>query len=368
MFCKYGKDKLSSAPRGINPRSPRYNLELGRYLKHTEKLFLKAINVAYGKRAAHTVIKGLNANDSAKVIRAKWDVFENPVAVGLDASKFDAHVSVQALKYEHSYYTAVFPGERRLVNMLNKQLRNKGTAYVQDGKIEFVIDGTRSSGDLNTGLGNCIIMCSMIYAYAKRNDIDIELANNGDDCVVIMESKDLDRFCQYIKPWFAHRGFDMVAEPPVYEFEQIEFCQTKPVWIGDSWRMVRNHSTVLAKDTLCLIPIPNDKVLRKWLGAVGQCGAILNDGVPVQHAFYSALERNGVSSTLAFKKHIYKNSSMMTRIFNMDRHDSEVTDAARVSYYYAFGITPDEQISLERYFNSMVIDPIDLTPIDRCYL
>lgn len=368
MFSKYGKDKLTGAPRGINPRSPRYNLELGRYLKHAEKHLLKAINVAYGKRTSHTVIKGLNANDSASVLRAKWDVFSNPVAVGLDASKFDAHVSVLALEYEHSFYNGLFPGSRKLKWMLKQQLRNSGTAYVQDGKVDFSIKGTRSSGDLNTGLGNCILMCAMIYAYAKRAGVDIELANNGDDCVVFMEQECLDDFIKHVKSWFSIRGFNMVSETPVYEFEQLEFCQTRPVLINNVWRMIRNHDTVLVKDTLCLIPIPNDKVFRKWLGAVGECGTILNSGVPVLQSFYSAIMRNGVSSSMAFKQHIFKNSSMMTRIMQMDATEQPVTDSARVSYYYAFGITPDEQLSLERYFDSMVIDSVDLKPIDREYL
>lgn len=354
MFTKFEKQDLSKAPRGINPRDPRYNLELGRYLKHAEKPFFKAINVAFGAKTDHTVIKGLNAFESASVVRQKWDRFNNPVAVGLDAEKFDAHVTVQALKYEHSFYTSLFPGSKGLKELLSWQLNNRGVAYSQDGKVEFKIQGTRSSGDLNTSLGNCLIMCSSVYAYAKQRGVDIELCNNGDDCVVIMESDDLAKFQRGLQLWFQHRGFSMVAEPPVFEFEQIEFCQTKPVMVDGEWMLVRNHNAVLKKDPMCLIAIQNDKVYRKWLHAVGTCGTILNQGVPVQEAFYQAFLRNGTESTLAMREHVFKGTSMMTRL-NKVSTQRRITPAARVSYYYAFGILPDEQVQIEEMYNSSVI-------------
>ena len=158
MFVKFEKQDLGKAPRGINPRDPRYNLELGRYLKHAEKPFFKAINEAFGAHSDHTVIKGLNADKSARVLRQKWERFTSPVAVGLDAEKFDAHVSVQALRFEHSFYTDAFPGHAsELRRMLNWQLKNRGVAYAPDGRVNFEISGTRSSGDLNTSLGNCLM-------------------------------------------------------------------------------------------------------------------------------------------------------------------------------------------------------------------
>jgi len=363
MFVKFEKQDLGKAPRAINPRDPRYNLELGRYLKHAEKPFFKAINKAYKSETQHTVIKGLNAADSATVLHQKWSRFKCPVAVGLDAEKFDAHVSVDALKFEHSFYTDLYPGATPLKRMLLWQLNNKGTAYAKDGVVKFAIKGTRASGDLNTSLGNCLIMCGSIYAYSKQKDVTIELANNGDDCVVFMEQDDLPKFLNGLEGWFHHRGFSMVAEEPVYEFEHIEFCQTKPILTSTGWRMVRNHAAVFKKDPICLISIANDKTFKKWLNAVGECGTILNQGVPVQHSFYNCYLRHGIDAGDAMKEHIFKGSSMMTKISGLE--GGEITPESRVSYYEAFGILPDEQIAIERYYDTAVIGPWDSTCVPR---
>jgi len=96
-FVKFEKQDVSKAPRVINPRSPRYNLKLATYLKHFEHHMFKAINKTFGGRTKATVIKGFDADESGEIFKDKWMQFSNPVAVGLDATKFDMHVSRFAL-------------------------------------------------------------------------------------------------------------------------------------------------------------------------------------------------------------------------------------------------------------------------------
>jgi len=353
-FTKFEKQSLLKACRIINPRSPRYNLMLGKYLKHTEKLFYAGLNEAWESVTDHTVVKGLNVVESAGVIRAKWDRFKNPVALGLDATKFDMHVSREALAYEHSFYTGVFP-QRELRKLLAWQLNNRGVAYCPDGRVKFAMPGTRSSGDLNTSLGNCIIMCSAMLALVRGLGVEAELCNNGDDCVLIFESEHLGKIQAAVEPHFSKLGFRMQAETPVYEFEQLEFCQSRPVWNGRSWTMVRNLLACLKKDPMCLVPIQNDKVWRKWLGAVGQCGAALVPGLPVLQSFYRAFERAGVTSGDKFIQHVFKNTSMVERSTNLSQGDREILPAARASFCTAFGVTADMQLALEHYYDNMTI-------------
>lgn len=80
-------------------------------------------------------------------------------------------------------------------------------------------------------------MCSLIYAYSKEVGVEVELMNNGDDCQVIMERKDLNRYCSRVEKWFEVYGYRMQVEPPAYEFEQLEFCQARPVIVDGhpSW-------------------------------------------------------------------------------------------------------------------------------------
>lgn len=350
FFSKFEKQAMDKAGRGINPRSPRYNLELGTFLKHREHHYFDAINTAWESHATHTVIKGLNADEAAAVMRVKWDRFSDPVAVGLDASKFDMHVSQTALRYEHSFYTALYPGSKLLKKLLRWQLETRGKGKFDDGEVKFHMYGTRCSGDLNTSLGNCILMCGLIWAYCKQRGITAELANNGDDCVVIMEYKDLQRFSAHLDKWFKDKGFAMTVEDPVREFEQIEFCQTHPVQLQSGWRMIRNHATVLTKDPMCLVPIQNDKVYRKWLTAVGSCGVNGTSGCPVQEGFYGAFVRNGRGCDPGdgFRAKIFKNTSRLEQSSGVSQ--CTIDAVARASYCIAFGVTPAEQVALEEHY------------------
>jgi len=365
-FVKFEKQDVAKAPRVINPRAARYNLRLGKYLKHSEHRFFEAINKAFGKRTHATVIKGFNADVSAQILRDKWDQFEHPIAIGLDASKFDMHVSVAALKYEHSFYTSLFPGNKELRKLLRWQLCNKGIARAIDGTVKFSLEGTRCSGDLNTSLGNCILMCAMIWAYAKERGVDVELANNGDDCVVFMEARDEKRFGADIPGWFRTRGFSMTVEPTVDEFERLEFCQTKPVQLSSGWRMVRNLSACLQKDPMCLLNVPNDKVYRKWLAAVGTCGGNLAQGVPVLGPFYGIFQRAGTSCSEGMLKEVFKNRSQLQLAQGLAK--GAVDANSRVSYYYAFGVLPDEQVAMERFFTSLIVDQMDTAVVERSEL
>lgn len=353
-FAKFEKQCLTKAARIINPRSPRYNLTLGRYIKRLEKDMYAAINQVWNSTTTHTVVKGLNVFDSARVLRAKWCRFRCPVAIGLDATKFDMHVGIPALVFEHGFYNLIF-GTRELRTLLSLQILNTGTAHCTDGKVQFRMPGTRCSGDLNTSLGNCLIMCALIWAMCKELGICAELANNGDDCVVILEQDDEQELMDYIPVYFERHGFRMTVEQPVYEFEQIEFCQSKPVKLGRGWAMVRNVRTCLKKDPICLIPIQNDKVWRKWLGAVGECGLASVPGCPVLQSFYGAFFRSGIKSTQKFKNALFRNTSMMERTEGLKAKSEAITPEARASFYLAFGVTPDYQIALEDYYDKMEI-------------
>jgi len=112
VFVKYEKTdrttKEDPVPRVISPRDPKYNIQLGRYLKPIEERIFKALGKMFGHP---TVMKGMDTDRTASVLHEKWDHFNNPVAIGLDASRFDQHVSLEALKFEHSVYAACFRGK-----------------------------------------------------------------------------------------------------------------------------------------------------------------------------------------------------------------------------------------------------------------
>nr|UQB76128.1 RNA polymerase [Flumine tombus-like virus 14] len=346
--------KQDPVPRVISPRSPKYNLRVGRFLKKIEHRVFKAI----GDLFEHpTVMKGYDIHRTASLMREKWEMLDNPVAIGLDASRFDQHVSIEALQFEHSMYMDWFATKKdrvKLARLLRLQEKNHCVGYTPDGIIKYTTEGTRMSGDMNTSLGNCILMCGMIWTFLRERGIKGHLANNGDDCVVFVEKRDLEKFSIGLSDWFIKLGFNMVVEEPVQEFEQIEFCQTKPIFDGISWVMCRNPHTAIPKDATMLDAYQNSpgKFLG-WLDAVGIGGLSMTGGLPVFQSFYRMYVRSGKKRKIS--PHLMS--------WNMRRHlkvgtlrrEGEVSPDARASFYWAFGMTPDEQIELENYYDGMTI-------------
>lgn len=350
IFNKMEKVNPSKAPRNINPRTPVYNLALGVYLKPIEHIVYKAITKASGN-SIPVVMKGYNVVEVASLIRQKWDMFSDPVCVGLDATKFDMHVSAAMLQWEHSVYLELFNNDKELAKLLRWQVSNKGRGYTHDGRLKFSVYGTRFSGDMNTAMGNCLIMCACVSAYTKQKNISCELANNGDDCVVVMNKHDLGTFCKGLQQWFLDVGFRMTVELPVYQFEKIEFCQMHPVHNGEVWRMVRDHLKSREKDSIALLDISKPGAYGKWMAAVGECGLALNSGMPVLQSMYLAFERHGKPGKTANAMQMQSGAMFLRR--GLIAKYQPVTDMARLSYYMAYDVTPDEQVALEDYYNTL---------------
>jgi hypothetical protein len=351
-FVKCEKVKESGAPRCIQPRGPVYNVGVGMYLKHIEHRLYNTIQRTYRSQTP-VVMKGMNVNEIAINLESKWNSVHNPVAIGLDATKFDMHVSESMLLWEHSIYEALYKGDKALARLLRWQRNNIGRGFCDDGKLTYKVKGRRFSGDMNTALGNCIIMCAMIYAYSDEKKINIQLANNGDDCVVIIEKSDLENFSKGLYEWFLQLGFRMTVEPPVYELEHVEFCQMHPVRLNRGITMVRNLETAREKDSICLFDISSLKARAKWLGAVGECGLALTGGCPVYQSMYQAYARHGKPSKVLDSVQMQSGFLMISK--GLESKSDIITDEARYSFYLAFGMTPDEQVALEMYYNQLVL-------------
>lgn len=335
--------KVDPAPRVIQPRSPRYNLMVGRYLKKFEKRVFAAFQREF---RYPVVLKGLNASDVGSWMHRHWQSFERPVAVGLDASRFDQHVSVAALKFEHSFYNAAFQSDE-LRELLGWQLRNRGIARVEGKRFDYTTDGCRMSGDINTSLGNCIIMSCIVIGYCEDRGIEFRLANNGDDCVVFVEQSDLHRL-DGIDEWMLDFGFTLTREAPVYDLERVVFCQAQPVFTSTGWRMVRDPRTAMSKDCVSLVGWQEDITFRYWAHAISSCGLSLTRGVPVWEAWYEQLASLGDGAVSRGVQERVEECGM----YYMSRGvvGGEVSAESRVSFWRAFGILPDAQIALEQWY------------------
>lgn len=340
--------KSNVVPRVIQPRDPRYNVEVGKYLRPIEKMIYHEIDKLYN---SPTIMSEYNAFTQAKIIREKWDSYVTPVCVGLDASRFDQHVSAPALKFEHSIYNRIF-NSVELNKLLRMQILNVGTARASDGWFPYKKRGSRMSGDMNTSMGNKILMCLMSKAFIDSRSAGISFVNNGDDCLMILEKRDI-KALDGIGEFFKGFGFNIVLEKPVYEFEQIEFCQTRPIRSNGVWRMVRNVKTCLSKDVTCVTLGHNVEEYRRWLRDIGNCGLATCADVPVLGEFYRMLQRFGVDGAYggSFDTE-YKWYKLSSR--NAYCANTAPDEYSRYSFWLSTGMIPDVQIQLETYFKDSI--------------
>lgn len=359
----FGKvEKILDAPkrlvmRVIQPRRPEYNVSLGRFLRPIEHTIYENISRMFQPTSSHptpVVAKGLNALQTGAALKAHWDriALSGPVvALGLDASRWDQHVSVPLLQWEHLRYLKYYPYDRKeLAKILSCQLKCNGTMRCSDGLIRYSVDGGRMSGDINTALGNVVLMCCILYAMIDSLHIplhEITLFNNGDDVSLIMNQKWLSIITSAVNSWFDKFGHVMKVESPVYRLEHIEFCQTHPVQLApDKWIMVRNYPACLAKDLTFTTSIPDDNYLRCYIRTIGEAGLALGSGVPILQEFYSWCVKASNRSLSSEQCDIGYGFRMMAR--GMASSYVPITDTARESFYYAFGMLPDVQIALEQ--------------------
>lgn len=355
--------KPDPAPRIIQPRSARYNVLVGCFLRPLEHKLYEAITEVFLRSGVgaglQVVFKGINARQSASILREKWLRPKNPEARGLDATRFDQHVGPPALDWEHNVYLQCFPPHLRktLAALLRLQLLNKGFVRCADGAFSYQVRGGRMSGDMNTAMGNCLLSCAIVHRFAVEHNIPLELANNGDDCQLIYDRK-YSKVVDTFGAWALKYGFQIKMEQPVHEFEQIEFCQTQPVLVApNTWTMCRSPKKALAKDVIMkeASARTSTEEYRRWLKAVSDCGLALCEGVPVMESFYRMLARHGLAGSYAGAPR-FEDSGFARMARGVRKMGYHVTPAGRHSFWLAFGVAPDDQEVIERHFDSLVLD------------
>lgn len=345
---KYCFGLKEPVPRLIQPRQPRYLLESGRYNKPIEKKIFRAIDKVFNNV---TVYKGLNMDQRGQELHKAWCKYNKPVAIGIDASRFDQHVSNAALRWEHHRYQKYYRGDSYFTRLCGLQRSNKCTGHVSDGWVKYHTIHNRMSGDHNTTTGNVLIMCGAVFSYFRKYGIVASLVNDGDDCVIICERKHERLILNTLPSFFLELGFTMVVEPPVYVFERIEFCQAQPILTNrGTYRMVRSIDKAMSKDAVSLYPFEGSGA-RRWMAAVGQGGVALGSSIPIVQEYYACLHRNAKGANPL------SHPTLVTGLFycrqGMTGHYEDVTDESRLSFFLAFGVTPAEQIATEEYFRTL---------------
>jgi len=341
--------KQIKVPRGIHPRSLRYNVEFGCKFCPLEKRIYTGIRRMF-KDPLPVVLKGFDSKKTSHIIAEKFHRYPDCIAVGLDASRFDQHVSVDALRFEHSIYNSVLQ-DHDFARIAEWQLSNKIKTFCSDGIAKLKVQGMRMSGDMNTSTGNIIIMTVLLHQFLREKKLlrESSVINNGDDSVIFMSRKNL-HLLDGLHEWFLQYGFQMTVEQPQHVLERLEFCQQHILFDGVDWFQVPKLDTINKLMTSCKGIRQHE--LPYFKQAKAECLLATSGGCPI----FDTVARHMIStSEISSSKHErYKRNNLYhsneyERVWyqreqgSVARMSRPITDEARVSFYLAFGITPAEQ-------------------------
>jgi len=359
-FTKAEYLKPNGCPRLIQPRSPRYNVCLGCYLSPNEKTILHGVDQLFTERwgdSNKTVAKGMNFSERGKVIASMWADFDDPVCIGFDAARFDQHINESLLELEHSIYLKLFSdtnssiGEVKLSTLLKWQRRNICSWNGPEGKVIYKTKGCRMSGDMNTSLGNILVMTMLWYTYREEKGYDFRLLNDGDDSCIICSRTTAAKIQEDVQDFFTQCGITMVVEGIFNTLEDITFCQAKPVFDGENYYLCPNPHKRLFSDLTTMKDMTSAKTFNMQLGSIAACGLAANGSTPVLNTLYRRMG-TGVELFIPDRSHhLYRFRQElvegMTPIFK------QPTWKHRISFYHAFDITPAEQLALEKFYNNL---------------
>jgi hypothetical protein len=198
------------------------------------------------------------------------------------------------------------------------------------------------SGDMDTALGNCVLMLGMALSIL-RGIGKFDFVCDGDDGIVIIES-DLATLAQ-AKLLRGYKDFGHILKIEKFEMlQQVEFCKSYPLRIQGRWRMVRKPDKIfagLASSSTHHLDGPTMSVLR----LASYCEMTLNAGVPVIYPLVERFNRALGEGRTANARALVA----LTNRFRLERtaKSCDITEEARLDFSLATGIPPEEQRKLE---------------------
>lgn len=338
-------------PRLISPDQMEINIAIGRLIKNGEKEIFGAIDRLFGSTEP-CVMKGMNALEMGRTLSRKKHRFERCFIFNGDFSRFDATVRRPFLELANDVHCELASGDEKseLRTHFKKKLKGWVQGQAKDGTYSVYRDGSITSGKVDTSSGGCVINAVAQHAWAERIRQKAEPAINGDDCVIFTGAQD---YADGITRAFRRWGFLFKLEGPFENMEDIEFCSTKPVFVGPGqhdYLMVRNPREAVVKDSISKFET-TDEGFEAWLYEVGTAGLSLYGCMPIFRSFYGMLRRFGAKGKLSGRI----NSWWVRHLgHGLDYRKAVIKQVTRASFCFAFNISPAEQLAVEQYYDSAV--------------
>lgn len=325
-------------PRAIQYRHPVFALEQARYTKAVEQWFYKV------KDEYDTYIVGKSDPFTiASELHKKSGAFSQPVYLLLDASKFDSCVDVKWLRLMMEFYCKLFPARdsRRIRWLWTRTFENSGRSR---SGLTYKTHGTRMSGDMDTGLGNSLIMWSMLKLYLTNNGIHKHsIMVNGDDSVIVIERSQLSASRNI--SIFHSLGFNMKFEVAL-EFNQLEFCQARPIFTDYGWTMARRPERVLGRTSWSVNNYGRSK-MRAFIHTLGLCERAASWGVPIASALATKMiQATPGAARIRLSPWLEEHYNRMRRWWKLG--EPTISLETRQNFADAWGISVEEQYHIER--------------------
>jgi len=337
-------------PRAIHPRKPRYNSAVARYIKPIEKLLYSIDGTMFKNCMPGRIIaKGLDSDGRAKLIHDQFYSFVRPQAISLDVSGFDGSLDEEIIMIEHLAYLRMNPEQ-----LFRQLLKMQRVNFAQIEWFMYVIKGSRMSGDMNTALGNCMLMIIFIVAYMERQNIVYALIDDGDDLILMVERDTVDTAS--IVSWYRSLGMTLRVDGVYNELKDIVFCQSQVMNYGGKQRLIRNATLVMSK---ALMSTSTTKAnIREKLYLTGCSVLAQYAGIPILQEFARALIR-GYTGKITKGRAVHLVGAYDYQQIESFVHDrgilrllAPVTAEARLCYFEMFGVTAGEQIQQEMYWSA----------------
>lgn len=341
--------KVNPDPRMIQARNARYNISVGVYLKPIEHHLYRLKDTD----GSPLLAKGKSPWERGECIGKIWASFNKPVAVSLDGSRWDQHVDYEVLKIEHGVYTTVCR-DPEFAKLLECQLVNRCKTQ---GGWRYVAYGKRMSGDMNTALGNCLLMVIMARACLKQLGIKGKIFDDGDDILVFVEQDDLPTLRKGVSEVFLGYGQEVKLENIAYRLEDIVFCQAKPV-IDNRGRltMVSDWTKIISQSTAGTRYWDSPKSRMDMAFSVGQCLLALYPGMPIIQAYAQSLCKTGKMNSGIYDTdwiHKVRPTGSARELGGLG--PEEITPETRNSFWAAYGVDPIQQQLLEEQLSGWTV-------------
>jgi len=317
MFLKYElypQEKILKPARAIQFRGQKYTLNLARYLEVLDhQYFTKSKKYVPGEYIFST--KGLNSEQVADAIRRKFAGMVDPVYLGMDASRWDAHYTLPWLLVEHLFELMHFNHDPMLVEMLVAQTVN---VFYSDLGLQYIFVGRRCSGDWTTSLGNNLTHAAL-QEWLMR-DISAACLVDGDDNFCCVSEPDLPTYLARVRA--EESGFEIKIEEQSYNISDIQYCQKRLCGDESYSRMVRSPRRLLSHLQNCLRTYTGD-ALSKYIYQIGMSVKAEFKGIPWFDSIGNWLQSNGKSTSKIhhdFKPLIARESRIRADWPNADSH------------------------------------------------